>query len=111
MRGEPPLNFRRPSPLLVSAVLLALLLAQAGALAHAYSHLRSGPPPDGAVPGVRLCADCCLSSALLTAVGACAPQPPAVHDLSRLCPAWFAPARLLAFRSPGFRSRAPPAIP
>ena len=91
--------------------MLALVLAQVGAQAHAYTHLRSGSQQDRQGLGSRPCADCCLSAPLLSVVGAAGPQPAARVDTFVT---WIAPAALpyrAIFRPPGFRSRAPPDSP
>jgi len=57
-------------------LLLALLIAQGGAQAHAYSHLQSGVDPSG-LAGSRgqLCAECLLFAPLL-ATADCHDGPP-----------------------------------
>jgi hypothetical protein len=91
--------------------MLALLLAQVGAQAHAYSHLRLGSQQDGPGPLTQVCAECCLSAPLLSAVGSADAVPPVRVDtlVIRLVPR--ALPYLAIFQPPGFRSRAPPDSP
>lgn len=92
----------------VQALLALLLLAQGIAQAHGYAHLRAGQRDDGPLPGGRVCAECCLASALVHASGA--PAAPVLDVGTR--PGFDRP--LPATRSPesvefhAFRSRAPP---
>ena len=91
--------------------MFALLIAQAGAQAHAYSHLRSISDPSG-LPGApaQLCSECLLFAPLL-ATADC-------HDSPSVCQlggrAVIVAARAVSLVNTvgyyAFRSRAPPVL-
>ena len=99
--------FRTRRSLLVHLLSLALLLAQLGMQAHAYSHLKSDP--DG-VPGTttQLCGQCASSAPLLSmASGSLCIRVPYEPQTIGVAPASVDTA-LLPLPHPAFRSRAPP---
>ncbi|MBV6416951.1 MAG: hypothetical protein CMLOHMNK_01569 [Steroidobacteraceae bacterium] len=87
---------------------LALLCAQLGAQAHAYSHF--GSDPHGAPATTQLCSACLSITPLCGAVG---PAPLALPVDLRTAQI-VVPAESVApadrFHHPAFRSRAPPAV-
>jgi hypothetical protein len=84
---------------------LALLFAQAGAQAHAYSHLRDTP---GAPGGDHGCPTCVLFAPLLSAAGD-APGTVAAHPLAAERVDGAAPAPLYSLLPRrAFQARAPP---
>jgi hypothetical protein len=90
---------------------LALLIAQGGAQAHAYSHLHSGPDRSG-VPGTRaqFCAECLLFAPLL-ATADCRDGPPMLRLGDRGSIALPRVVSLVDQLSCyAFRARAPPII-
>jgi hypothetical protein len=89
--------------------MLAMLIAQAGALAHFYSHVASGQEdPAGLAGGSQACGEC-LSFAPLVAGG---PTSEFTFYLDETVVEHLAPARLNSFIAVfchhAFRSRAPP---
>jgi hypothetical protein len=90
---------------------LALLIAQGGAQAHAYSHLQSGSDQSG-LPGTRVqfCAECLLFAPLL-ATADCHDGSPILRLGDR---ALIAPPRVVSLVDRlsyyAFRSRAPPIL-
>jgi hypothetical protein len=101
---------RRVSQLTIRVVLmLAMLIGQAGALSHLYSHVASGQEdPTGLAGGSQACGEC-LSFAPLVAGGA-------TSEYSLFLTAPIAESlafveiepRITAFPHHAFRSRAPP---
>jgi len=87
---------------------LALLLAQFGATAHAYSHLKGEPY---GVPGTPQGCGLCLSFMPLTTAVGSTPCVIAINFDKADCPAptVTAPPAGRAFR-PAFRPRAPPGL-
>ena len=86
---------------------LVLLLAQTGALMHAYSHDAAGTQHQGVVSTER-CGLCLAAAPLLGGGGHS--QLLAVADFLALVICVLSVAQILAFRfqHPAFRSRAPP---
>jgi hypothetical protein len=105
---EARILFRRHYYLIVRVLALALLIAQLGAQAHAYSHLKQDP--HGIPTAIHSCGQCASSFPLLTAIGAA----PCIW-LARPCQFEHAvPANtiLTPYRPPhrAFQSRAPPGL-
>jgi hypothetical protein len=91
---------------------LALLVAQSGAQAHAYSHLKSGPnPADRAGTSTQLCAECLSFAPLLSAAGASNASFAALTVKVVTLVFTNAAPRVEACRHYAFRSRAPPNLP
>jgi hypothetical protein len=92
-----------------SAVAVALLIAQLGAVVHAYTHLRAIPDrADSAGTRVQLCADCLSFAPLLAPAQAAEPAAlvlPATVPLISLCAGGSLVDRAIAHF---FQSRAPP---
>jgi hypothetical protein len=89
---------------------VALLIAQLGAMSHAYSHDAEGPPSThlSGASSHDLCKDCLAYSPLLSAAGTTSPLP-FIEPQGRSA-SIGAIAHSLVDRSPtlAFRSRAPP---
>jgi hypothetical protein len=101
---------RKVRPALLAVTALLLLVAQAGALAHGYSHFGRAQQRDaGAAHGaVVACADCAAFAPLLSPAGS-APLPrlparAAVPEPLALADAGMASGSF----TPAYRSRAPP---
>jgi hypothetical protein len=88
-------------------VVLALVVAQTGALLHQYSHLR--PSGDATIPG-QTCVDCLASAPLLAAAGVSPGLPVVLRTeiSTRVCD----PEAPLLWRhsQTAFLARAPPSI-
>lgn len=107
-RPESPALNRARTNLIARLLSLALLCAQLGAQAHAYSHFAFDP--HGAPTTTQLCGTCLSITPLCGAVGAAPPALPAdLRAARRVAPAESVvpPDR---FHHPAFRSRAPPAV-
>ncbi|MEZ5500072.1 MAG: hypothetical protein R3E77_11680 [Steroidobacteraceae bacterium] len=98
----------------IKAILLALVLvtAQASALAHTYTHLRSGTQTstEPSLPDRQLCGDCLTGNALLGAA------PPPADITIALTPLRSTYARRETATRPvqpvfSFQARAPPLLP
>jgi hypothetical protein len=92
---------------IVHLLSLALLIAQLGMQAHAYSHLKSDP--DG-LPGsvTQLCGQCASSAPLLTmASGSLCIRVPHLAQAESIAPASI-DSSVHRLPHPAFRSRAPP---
>ena len=95
--------------LIVQLLSLALLIAQLGMQAHAYSHLKSDP--DG-LPGTttQLCGQCASSAPLLSmASGSLCVRVPYQAHAEGIAPASIG-AGIHRLPHPAFRSRAPPYV-
>jgi hypothetical protein len=91
---------------------LSLLVAQAAAQAHVYSHLQAGSArSDTSGVPVQLCTDCLSGASLLG--GASAPDaPPVLFAAAISTPVAAPPVSFVEFsRHYAFRSRAPPDLP
>jgi len=101
----------RARPHAIWALAVVLLCAQLGALAHAYTHLRSGT--DGAAHHVRTppCLECASCAPLLTVAGGAASLPALAVSDAILASASPAPAQRQAEACRAYRSRAPPFQP
>jgi hypothetical protein len=100
--------FRNRHYLLVHLLALALLFAQLGVQAHAYSHL--APDPHGIPNTVQSCGLCVSSAPLLSVVG----NPDGLHiappcESSSVAPIVTVPI-VSGLSCPAFRSRAPPHV-
>jgi hypothetical protein len=94
--------------LIVHVLSLALLIAQLGTQAHAYSHL--SPDPHGVPSTIQSCGQCLSFAPLLTAVGgshclwlADRCETERIVPVNTIQPSYRQPY-------PAFRSRAPPAL-
>jgi hypothetical protein len=99
---------RQRHRLIARVLALALLFAQFGAQAHAYSHL--GKDPDGAASSTQYCTKCLSFAPVTIAAGG---MPHAVLiDQMEAEPAAAAPTALLPTLSPrpSYQSRAPPQL-
>ena len=101
---------RRTTQLTIRLVLsLALLIAQAGALTHFYSHVVPGQDPTGLAGGQSQGCGECLSFAPVAGGGAASEY---ILFLSAPIAEWLAPVQLdssiVAVSHHAFRSRAPP---
>lgn len=93
------------------ALALALLIAQVGALAHGYTHLRGRTDPVGVGTTVgQICAECLSFTPLLAAVGA--PEAATVFHPRRVAEALRIGIAFSLERRPScaFRARAPPSL-
>ena len=99
---------RRPIRLLARLLPLALLVAQFGAEAHAFSHLR--PDPDGIPSSTQSCATCLSFAPVTGGVGAA--TAPAISDPCLVGLESLAPADSFVSQSPlsAYQSRAPPSL-
>jgi len=91
------------------ALSLALLLAQAGAFSHFYSHATTGEDPTGLSGGQnQVCAEC-LSFAPLLSAGGTSEQAVVGHAavVERISPVQLN-SSFITYRHVAFRSRAPP---
>jgi hypothetical protein len=93
---------------------LALILAQLGAMAHAYSHTPEKPPASSQPANLGIhdfCKDCLNFAPLLSAAGAPASLPFALPQACGRTPqaqlTWLVDLKFLL----AFRSRAPPVTP
>jgi hypothetical protein len=93
-----------------AALALTLFLAQIGALAHGYSHLRGKTDLTGSGSAGQICTECLSITPLLSAVG----SSNGVVVFHPQCAAEAAQAAVTAWTdrrpSAAFRSRAPPAL-
>jgi|GEM_PF-1387726 hypothetical protein len=108
-RGPEGCLLRSRRRLIVHLLSLALLLAQLGMQAHAYSHLKSDPDGDG-LPGTttQLCGQCASSAPLLSmASGSLCIRVPHVSQVDGIAPT-SVDSTVPRLPHPAFRSRAPP---
>jgi len=101
--------FRSSRRLIVQLLSLALLIAQLGMQAHAYSHLKSDA--DG-LPGqpTQLCGQCASSAPLLSmASSSSCIRVPYAPQLADIAPASIG-TEVRPLPHPPFRSRAPPRL-
>lgn len=103
-----PRAFYRPPTTLLLA--LVLLLAQALAQTHVYSHLKSAGRSDFSGTAGQICGECLSSAPLLSAAGS--PATPTIALLAPgVAPLDMQPAGLVeTARHYAFRSRAPPEL-
>ncbi len=104
-----PLIHTRRTPVLHLLLALSLLLAQVGAQAHGYSHLKAGQiRSDSSGSAGQLCNECLAASPLLSAAGS--PSAPEIFFSAAITTplAPVALAALQTYRYYAFRSRAPP---
>ena len=101
--GRGPQHVRVLGLLLV----LALVLAQTGALLHQYSHLRSSG--DATLPG-QTCVDCLASLPLLATAGASPGLPVVLRIAVSTCVCDPAPPPLWRNSQTAFLARGPPSI-
>ena len=87
---------------------IALLLAQFGAEAHAFSHLRTDP--HGAPNTTQTCATCLSFAPVTSGVGAATSLTVAVPCLQGLAPVISAAPLVSQSPRSSYRSRAPPAF-
>jgi hypothetical protein len=91
---------------------IALLIAQFGAQAHAYSHLSlSGDTTDQLDSHGRLCNDCLAFAPLQAKAGGHAQVVVIVPQGVEIAPASTVVSLAERIITPAFRSRAPPSIP
>jgi len=90
---------------------LALLFAQLGAQAHAYSHLRADShASDQLYDHGSVCADCLAFAPLLATAGGNGHVPVAAPAGVVAAPSAAIPTLAARTPTPAFRSRAPPSI-
>lgn len=91
-----------------AALALVLLLAQAGAIGHGYTHLSRGDPVGVGTNASQICLECLSSTPLLSAAGA----PDTVVLFHPLCedeaPGTASSSSSERRPAPAFQSRAPP---
>ena len=100
---------RNRQRLIARLLSLVLLIAQLGAVAHAYSHLT--PDLRSSAPGLtQVCATCISQLPLLSVIGSSQSPLPLDHCSSEPVLATIPTQAVFPLFSPTFRSRAPPFV-